>query len=272
MRIALVALAAAVFSFPAGGAEFEGMIESKMSMQGGGASGGGTMKVWVSRPGTRMEMEMGAEGAGMKMATVVLRAKPGVAYLVNDAKKTYSEIDTAKNASPARADEETFTVKKLGSEKVSGFDCAHSLIKGSKGSEFEVWSTKDLGSGSEYWASQRGASRSSLARAMKEASVEGWPVKTVHRSGEMTTTMELVRADRKAVPASLFDLTGYQKSQETGYGAATSQMQLSPEQQKKMDAARRQQEEALKNLPPEQRKQIEEMMKARQGGAAPKSN
>jgi Spy/CpxP family protein refolding chaperone len=83
--------------------------------------------------------------------------------------------------------------------------------------------------------------------------------------------MELVKADRKAVPAALLDLSGYTKSQETGYGAAAAQMQLSPEQQKKMDASRKQQEEALKNLTPEQRKQIEEMMK-KQGAGAPKEN
>jgi predicted lactoylglutathione lyase len=51
-------------------------------------------------------------------------------------------------------------------------------------------------------------------------------------------------------------------------------MQLSPEQQKRMDAARRQQEEAMKNMTPEQRKQLEEMMKSMksQGGAPPKAD
>jgi hypothetical protein len=267
MRKSLVAAAALVLAVPAFGAEFEGMLESKMTMQGSGTAGGGSQKVWISRAGTRMEMEMGMGGGGMKMATVVLRSRPGVAYLVNDAKKTYSEIDTTKSAAPARGEEETFTVKKLGPEKVAGFDCAHVLVKGSKGSEFEIWSTRDLGTGSEYWASQRSASRSNLLKAMREASVEGWPVKTIHRSAEMTVTMELAKAERKAVPASLFDLSGYTKSQDT-----VSQMQMSPEKQKKMDAARRQQEEAMKKMTPEQRKQIEEMMKAGQGAGAPKGD
>ena len=265
MRIALVVAAAAVLAAPVRGAEFEGMLVQKMTVQGGGVSGGGAMKVWISRAGTRMEMEMGAGGGAMKMTTVVLKSSPGVAFLVNDAKKTYSEIDTTKSAAPARGEEETFTVKKLGNEKVAGFDCAHVQIKGNKGTDFEIWSTKDLGTGSEYWASQRGASRSNLVKAMRDASVEGWPVKTVHHTGEMTTTMELVKADRRTVPPALLDLSGYTKSQEAGYGAAASQMQLSPEQQKRMD-------EAMKNLTPEQRKQMEEMMKGRQGGAAPKSN
>ena len=260
MRKSLIAAVAVVLAVPAWGAEFEGMLESKITMQASGVAGGGSQKVWISRTGTRMEMEMGVGGGGMKMATVVLRAKPGVAYLVNDAKKTYSEIDTAKSVAPAKTEEETFTVKKLGSEKVAGFDCAHVLVKGSKGTDFEIWSTKDLGTGSEYWASQRGASRSNLVQAMKEASAEGWPVKTIHRTGEMTATMELAKAERKAVPASLFDLSGYTKSQETGSAAGRGgRMQIPPEQMQK--------------LSPEQRKQLEEMMKARpQGAGAPKGD
>ncbi len=275
MRMPLVAAAAVILAAPVSGAEFEGMLESKISIQGSGVAGGGSSKVWVSRVGTRMEMDFGAGGQGMKMTTIVLRSKPGLAFLVNDARKTYSEIDTSKSPEASRTDQETYTVRKLGSERVAGFECIHVLVKGSKGSEFEIWSTKDLGSGEGYWASQRNASqsRSALVKALQEASADGWPVKSVHRSGkEMATTWELVKADRKAVPASLFDLSGYKKSEETGIGGMAGQMQLSPEQQKQFDASRRQREEAMKKMTPEQRKQMEEMMKSGQGGAPPKGD
>ncbi len=266
MRIALVAAAVAVLATPVSGAEFEGLLESKISVQGAGAASGGTSKIWVSHLGTRMEMEIGASGQGMKITTIVLRAKPGLAFMVNDARKTYSEIDFAKVPEPAKKDQETYTVRKLGSERVAGFDCTHVLVKGSGGSEFEIWSTKDLGNGSDYWASQRSASRSrsALAKALQEAAADGWPVKSVHRTGKIETTSELLRADRKAVPASLLDLSGYKKSEETGALGMAGQMQLSPEQQKQMDAARSQ-------MTPEQRKRMEEMMKG-QGGAAPRGD
>jgi Spy/CpxP family protein refolding chaperone len=270
----LVAALLAVLAAPVAGAEFEGMLETKISVQGSGVASGGTSRIWVSRLGMRMEMEIGAGGQGMKMTTLVLRSKPGLAYMVNDARKTYSEVDTTNSPEASRTEEETYSVRKLGSERIAGFDCTHVLVKGNKGSEFEIWSTKDLGSGSDYWASQRSSrSRSTLAKALQEASADGWPVKSVHRSGsEMATTSELVKAERKAVPASLFDLSGYAKSAETGPGGMSGQMQLSPERQKQVDAARRQQKEALKNMTPEQRKQVEEMMKAGQTGGAPKSN
>lgn len=275
MRMSLVAAAVVALASPVSGAQFEGMLESKISVQGSGAGGGGSSKIWMSPVGTRMEMEVGAAGKGMKITTVVLRSRPGVAFLVNDAKKTYSEIDTTKSQSAAGGEQETYIVKRLGSQKVAGFDCAHVLVTGSKGTEFEVWSTKELGSGADYWASQRNAarSRSALAKALQEASADGWPVKSIHRSGqEMTTTWELVKADRKAVPASLFDLSSYTKSQEQGFGGMSGQIQLSPEQQKQLDAARRQQEEALKKMTPEQRKRYEEMMKPGPGGGVPKND
>jgi Spy/CpxP family protein refolding chaperone len=88
----------------------------------------------------------------------------------------------------------------------------------------------------------------------------------------MSTTSELVRADRKPVPASLYDLSGYKKSEEKGLGGMSGQVQLSPEQQKNVDAARRQQEEALKKMTPEQRKRIEEMMKSSQGSTPPRND
>jgi len=66
-------------------------------------------------------------------------------------------------------------------------------------------------------------------------------------------TMELVRAQRQKVPASMLEIPA-------GY-AKTSVPQASPEMQRKL-------EEAMKDLPPEQRKQLEEMMR-RGGGDQP---
>jgi Spy/CpxP family protein refolding chaperone len=207
----------------------------------------------------------------MKMVTLVLKSKPGIAYTLNEAKKTYSEVNTAQAAAetPERTGTEKFVAKKLASERVAGFDCVHVLLKGDKGTEFEVWSTREIGSAADYWANQQSskASKSSLARALREGSADGWPVKWVERgSGEgVTTTWELVKADRKAVPASVFDLSRYTKGKDEGLGAMAGQVELSPEQQKQFDAAMKQQQEALKKMTPEQRKQYEEMMKSLQG-------
>ena len=252
-----------------GQAQFEGIVESKINvtMEGQTGLGGSTATLYRGKAGSRMEMDMKAGMGAFKMTTLVLAARPGFAYLLNESAKTYVEIDTAKNEKPTAASSERFTVKKLGREKVSGFDCVHVGLTSDKGDEYEIWSTRDLGSAADYWLSQRSAAqdRTPMVRALREGGADGWPLKFLHRSGGVSTSWEVIRVERKAVPASLFDLAGYKKSEDGGMMGAMGGGQLSPEQKKRMDGARKQQEEAMKNMTPEQRKQFEEMMKKMKG-------
>ena len=70
-------------------------------------------------------------------------------------------------------------------------------------------------------------------------------------------TMELTKAEKKSLPASMFEIPAGYTKQEGMMGAAG--VMASPEQQEQM-------RKAMENLTPEQRKQIEDMMKARQQG------
>jgi hypothetical protein len=111
----------------------------------------------------------------------------------------------------------------------------------------EAWTTKDL-LGLSYESMKglmrRGAQdEGSMMKALKDARAEGFFVKMVTREKGKTeplTTMELTKAEKKSLPASMFEVpTGYAK-QEGMMGAA------------------------MENLTPEQKKQMEEMMKQRQ--------
>jgi hypothetical protein len=249
----------------AGTTAWEGVIDSKMTAQGGEHGMAGTGRMYVSKLGIRTEMEMGEGPASMKMTTLTLKSKPGFSYMVNDGKKTYSEIDTAEQ--PSKEDQEKLSVKKLGNERVAGHDCAHALITGEKGEEWEVWSTKEM-DGAEYlWASmEKSAARrgkyGGLYKTMKDAGLDGWPMKWLMKpkDGSSGATWEVTRLEKKSVPSSLFDLSRYKKSE--GPAGAMGQMQLSPEQQKKLDEGLRSQQEALKKMTPEQRKKYEDMMKS----------
>ena len=97
-------------------------------------------------------MNLGQGERAVKMTTLNLRSKPGVTYLVNDARKTYSVVDTSR-AGGQDAEPEKFSVKKLGHERVAGHDCVHALVTGEKGEEWEIWSTKDLGGAEAFWKS-----------------------------------------------------------------------------------------------------------------------
>jgi uncharacterized protein DUF4412 len=245
-------------------AQFEGVIESKMTgTSSKGQAFASKGMTYVSPKGARMEMDMQGPMGGMKMTTLHRNAAPGVVVFLNDAKKTYSEWETGK-PSDSR-DSHTWTVKKLGAEKVSGYDTTHALATNEKGEEIEVWVTKELGGAAAFWAGQERRGKSGMFQALHEQGLDGWPMrmKTHQKEGD-SITWEVVRVEKKSVPGSLFEVpSGYTKSE--GMFGMAGQMQLSPEQQKQMDEAKKRMDEALSKMTPEQRKQYEEMMKSMGG-------
>lgn len=244
-------------------AQFEGEIDMKITGQGGMT---GTGKVLVSKVGSRTEMDMQTPNMPMHMVTLMKFSAPDVMYLINDKAKTYGEIDvkkTRESAAKVKAEQEAYSVKVLGSEKILGYSTKHVLLsrRGDR-SEMEVWTTKDL-MGLSY-ETMRGLMRrgsgqddGSMMKALKDAGADGFFVKMVTRdkgNAEPLTTMELTKAEKRSLPASTFEIPpGYTK-QEGMMGTAAV---VSPE-------AAEQMRKAMENMTPEQRKQLEEMMKQRQ--------
>jgi Spy/CpxP family protein refolding chaperone len=263
LRILLPAAAALALALPAR-AQFEGVIESKMTMSGGekGHAGSATGTTYVSKSGARMEMTMETPMGSMKMTTLHRNDKPGVVYMINDARKSYSEMDLSKTQETAST--EKYTVKKLADEKVAGYDCQHALVTNDKGEESEVWVTKEIGGAAAFWAGQDRRGKSGLGKALKDAGLDGWPMrmKSHPRGNDGSVTWEVVKVEKKSVPSAMLEVpAGYTKSEGGPMGMAGG-MQLSPEQQKKMDEAMKARDEALSKMTPEQRQQYEEMMKA----------
>jgi Domain of unknown function (DUF4412) len=264
-RVVLSVLAGAVLAASPAFAQFEGEIDMKITGQGGMT---GTGKVFVSKVGSRTEMDMEAARMPVHMTTLMKFATPDVMYLINDKARTYSEVDTKKVREQAAKmagskDKEAYSVRVLGSERVLGYSTKHVLLsRPSDKSEMEVWTTKDM-LGLSY-ESMRGLMRrgagdddGSMMKALRDAGAEGFFVKMVTREKGKTeplTTMELTKAEKKSLPVSLFEIPpGYTK-QEGMVGAAGVMSPEAAEQMKK----------AMENLTPEQRKQMEEMMKRQQ--------
>lgn len=247
-------------------AQFEGQIDMKITAQGGVS---GTGKVFVSKAGSRTEMDMETARMPIHMTTLMRFATPDVLYLINDKSKTYSEMDMRKTREQAakmtgEKDKEAYSVKVLGTEKVLGYATKHALLSraGDK-SEMEVWTTKDL-LGLSY-ETMRGLMRrgaqdeGSMLKSLKDAGADGFFVKMITKEKGKTeplTTMELTKAEKKSLPGSMFEIPAGYVKQEGMMGAAS--VMASPEQQEQM-------KKAMENLSPEQRKQIEEMMKKQSG-------
>ncbi len=243
-------------------AGFEGYIEMKMTMK----NGSGTMKGYISAVGTRTAVEARAPQTGGLpfQTTMVLKfSNPDVVYLLNDTAKTYSEInikeagDTGKN----RPDKE-YTVKKLGKETVAGYACEHLLLTARDGAETEVWTTKDLVDLAvfrEYMRRNRqGADILGAMKALKEVGAEGFIAKMITRdqkTGEPAVTLELVKAEKRTVAASMFEVPAGYKKQEGLLGM----LPLPQEQQQTIN-------KALEKLTPEQRKMLENMLKHKGSG------
>src|SRR5262245_4923219 len=100
-------------------ATFEGYLEMKMTMK----EGSGTMKGQISSVGARTEVQARVAQMGDMPVTMTMLMKfrnPDVVYMLNDATKTYVEINVKDmgNSDKNRPDTE-YTVKKLGQSEVA---------------------------------------------------------------------------------------------------------------------------------------------------------
>lgn len=252
----------ALLSLPlAAAAQWEGALEMKIS----GKDVSGTSQALIGKAGARMQMEMTnaqlkqAGQGSMKMTVLSRTAEPDASYLINDAQKSYARIDLKQMQEmvPKAEREKKWTVKRLGSDKVAGYACERALVnQEGSGTDNEVCVSKEImGSAGLFNAGRRDASAQGLEKALKANGLEGMPIRMIMREkgkAEATMTWELVKAEKRPLPASTFEVpAGYRETNAMG-------VMLSPEQQKQMD-------DAMKNMTPEQRKMIEEMMKKKGG-------
>jgi len=250
-------------------AQFEGVLEMKMTMadKDGAGAGGGNMKVSLGKPGARSEMTMQMQQMSMTMVMLFKNDSPDTVYRINDAGKTYTEINLAKMRQMAGQVQDTqkYDVKKLGEEKILGYNTQHVLVTHGD-STTEMWTAKDFLDYDTYSRLQaRPGGRmggEAMSKALKDAGAEGMPLKSIMTSPDgAKVTMEVVKADKQSLPASTFEIpASYTKSA----GGLMDMMggMSSPQ----LDDAKKKMDDALKNLTPEQRARIEQMMKQRAGG------
>ena len=253
-------------------AQFEGVLEMKTTMatKDGETGGGGTINVAVAKAGTRCEMNMQMRGMGMKMVMLQKTDTPNTMYRLNDANKTYTEMDLAKMREMAglRPDAKKYTVEKLGQETILGYNTQHVLVKETNpkpgnAMTTEMWTAKDLLDYATFSRMQvrqgKGGGDEALVKALKDSGADGLPLKSIITTEDGTkATMEVVKVDKKSLPAFTFEIpAGYTKS---AGGMMDMMGGMSGPQ---ADEAKKRMDEALKNMSPEQREMIEKMMKQR---------
>lgn len=260
MKLSLVALTAVTLVSASASAApaFEGILEMKMTSP----NGAGSARISVGKGGVRSEMNVENRDMPMKMTMLMKAKEPDVAYSLDEASKTYGVIDIkasremTKRQTPAK-----YTAKKLGKEKVGGWDTVHAEVVDDRGTKIDVWTSKeilDIDAMARVMGPQAPADEG-LMKALKDIGADGFFVKLVHKQSgapSESMTMELVKVEKRSLPASTFEIpAGYTKRE----AAVPGMGGMPPEMEKQL-------REQLKNLTPEQRKQLEAMMKGK-GGA-----
>src|ERR1019366_6209237 len=181
-----------------------GYMEMKMTSDKAGT--GSTLKIYYSSVGNRTEIDFknAQMPAPMHIIVISKKSNPNIVTQVNEAGKTYTEVDVTKIRNN---DKTTYTVKKVGDETVNGYKCVHVIVTNSKGEVEDLWSSKEVADYEMYHEANKnnphsGTSENKL-KALKEAGAEGFPVRIITKRPEATITMNLVKVEKKDIPASM---------------------------------------------------------------------
>lgn len=184
----------------------QGTIDYKMTMSGRGQSSVSTSKMQFSAGKVRMETNLAMQGMSHKQVMLMLPDKPNTMIMLNEASKTYTEVNT--NSASKDANLGKVTVKVIGKEKMQNLNCTHIVVTMSN-RPMDMWTTKDI-AGYEgmmgYWKSSMSGGNDQMYNELKKAGAEGFVVKTELKNPEGGMTMELVKYDTKSVPASVFSI------------------------------------------------------------------
>lgn len=274
MKTAAFALCLAVAGAPAALAQFEGTADFKVTtITGKGEVVPGSGRISANKTGYRMEWQTDiskiVKGRAVrsengpqqiKMTMIGKAASPDKLYLVDDANKTYSVWDLKKAREGSTESATTYTVTRLGPDKVAGLTCQKAELVSSKGTVIDVCVAGELGVSLDWLAAvgRRQKESTSWITALRNNSLSGFPVRYSMREKDAAqpfVTMEMTKIDRGAVNDALFEVPAGYKETDFAIGG------LSPEQQKAVSDARAKMRAALDKMTPEQRKAYEDAMR-----------
>ncbi|NTV92410.1 MAG: DUF4412 domain-containing protein [Chlorobiaceae bacterium] len=196
---------------------FEGVLTMKTTIPEAGST---EMKLFFAKEGVRTETSSNIKGmaSGMHMVMLSPSKTPNLLYLLNENEKTYTVIDTdeMKKAVEGMKDSEgkdDAIIENLGKETMNGYSCTHVRITRGK-NVMEMWVSKDILDYFTYARMQSAKEKDmpKFAQRMKDAGVEGFPVKILQNQSGIVT--ELVNVDKQNLDASLFEVPpGYVKTE-----------------------------------------------------------
>lgn len=222
----------------------------EMKMTSDKQSFSGNMKLYFQDNNSRGDIAMNIPELGMAMnfSTLSLANNPGTIYMLDEQKKTYSEIKTDADESYKDYPQSEYEVTVLGKEPVNGYNATHVNVKrkSSKTSE-EMWLTTDIVNYADYAKiKSKYTGKDNLNKALEAKGAAGFPVRIKTVEEGMTLQIDIVKAEKKTNPASYFTLTGYKKAE------AVTAMPAGHDMQELM--------KNMQNMTPEQLEQMQKQM------------
>lgn len=189
----------------------------EMKLTSDGQQFSGTMQLYFQDNNSRGDIVMNipALGGTMNISTISLGAVPGVAYMLDDKKKTYTEIKSDSDESWKDYPQSDYEVTVLGKESVNGYNTTHVRIarKGSKSIE-EMWTTTEIIDYADYAKiKSKYTGKDNLYKALEAKGAAGFPVRIKTVEQGMNVQIDLVKAEKRTNPATLFSLSGYKKAE-----------------------------------------------------------
>ena len=243
MKKLAVLLGAFLFSYAAFAQGF--YMEMKLSSSDKGDMG--VMKAYSQDGNNRSEIDITTPMGPLAVVTIILKGTPNTLYMINEKGKTYSENDITKNNQYKDYPQDDYEVTVLGKEKVNGYNSTHVKVVHKSGAQTEeMWTSTEVVDYSAFLtAKTKFTGRENLNKALAAKGATGFPVRIKTSEHGMDIQVDLVKAEKKNNPASLFSLDGYTKSGVTTNGM--SQQELI---------------QKLQNMTPEEREKFkEDMMK-----------
>ncbi len=199
--------------------DFEGEMRMRMSSPEGSQEA----RLFLSKKGTRFEMDLAdpaSETVVMSIVTITRPEEPNLIYTLNKKARTYTviDLDELQEDLADLADEKSIddiTVTKLGTETLLGYTCTRVLIT-DNGNETEMWLTRELLSAADFarlqYQGSKNRASATFNERLKKAGLEGFPLKIVDKKTGMTT--EFTEIEKKTLDAALFEVPeGYEKKE-----------------------------------------------------------
>lgn len=195
-------------------------VEYKLSSTTGTQGGAsGSMKTYTEGGNTRTEMSMNTAMGSFNMVNLLLKSTPGSVYMLDEKSKTYTEIKSTDDEQWKDYAQDDYEVTVLGKEKVNGYNATHIKIKRKGGTgEMQMWNTTEIAGYSEFASMKtQYTGKYNLLKAMEAKDAAGFPVRIKAAHSQYSFQLDLVKAEKRSNPSTLFSLTGYTKREGTNY-------------------------------------------------------